>query len=81
MGFGFFFAVMAAVMLFTGPLQLRWATATRHPQGMEAQLVEMIRIRNCRTRRYHLAAGMLILGLTCYLSAVILSLFPGGTGG
>lgn len=80
MGFGFFFAILAAILLFTGPLQLRWATAYRHADGIEAQLVAMIRLRNCRTRRYHQAAACLILGLSCYLSAVIGSLFPGGAG-
>jgi len=80
MGFGFFFAILAAILLFTGPLQLRWATAYNHPDGIEARIMAMIEVRNCRTRRYHLASAMLILALTCYLSAVILSLFPGGAG-
>lgn len=78
MGLGLLLALISAALLLAGPLRLRWVTAYRHPDGLDARIVAMIRLRNLRTGRYHQAAVVLILGLTCYLAAVILSLFPGG---
>jgi hypothetical protein len=78
MSLGLLLALISAALLLSGPLQLRWASLYRHPDGIDARIVSMIRLRNLRTHRYQQAAKMLILGLTCYLAAVILSLFPGG---
>ena len=77
---GLLLCVMAAVVLFTGPLQLRWATRHACEGGLEPTLIAMLELRNFRTRRYHLAGGILIAGLTCYMSAVILFVLLEGFG-
>ncbi|MDF3129241.1 hypothetical protein P0Y35_08545 [Kiritimatiellaeota bacterium B1221] len=69
---GLLLCVTSAVVLFTGPLQLRWATQHACDGGLEPTLIAMLDLRNFRTRRYHLAKGILMVGLTCYMSAVIL---------
>lgn len=69
---GLFLNVLSAGLLFTGPLQLRWATQHACEGGLEPTLLAMLELRNFRTRRYHLAGVVLIGGLTCYMASVIL---------
>lgn len=76
---GLALSVSSAVLLLMGPLQLRWATRRRCDEGLDATLTALLTLRNVRTRRYHAAAGVLVLGLTAYVGAVILSIFPGAT--
>lgn len=77
---GLTLVVLAAGILFSGPLQLRWATRYRSDEGLDATLVAMLELRNVRTHRYHLAGGVLLLGLSGYMGALILSVLFGGAG-
>lgn len=74
---GLALSVSSAVLLMLGPLQLRWATRRRCGEDFDGTLMELLALRDRRTRRYHTAAVVLVLGLTAYVSAVVLSLFPG----
>ncbi len=74
MGMGF--AVVSAVLLLLGPLQLRWATRRSCPGGFDHTLLELLRLRDTRTRRYHLATLFLVVGLASYILSVILSVLP-----
>jgi hypothetical protein len=69
---GLFLVVLCAAVLFSGPLQLRWATRHACEGGLDATLIAMLELRNFRTRRYRLATVVLFSGLTCCMSAVIL---------
>jgi len=73
---GLALSVCSAILLLLGPLQLRWATRRRCGEGLDATLVALLTLRNRRTRRYHTAAAVLVLGLTAYVGAVILSILP-----
>ncbi|MGA0333240.1 MAG: hypothetical protein ACO3NW_04725 [Kiritimatiellia bacterium] len=75
---GLLLAVLSAGILFAGPLHLRWATRHACPGGLDATLIEMIKLRNSRTRLYFLAGGVLLAGLTAYMSSVILFIFITG---
>ncbi len=77
---GLFLSVCAAGVLFTGPLHLRWATQHSCDAGLDATLMAMLRLRNFRTRRYFTAGIILITGLACYMSAVILFVLIEGLG-
>lgn len=69
---GLFLAVIAAAVLIAGPLQLRWATQHACEGGLDATLQALLHLRNYRTRLYHRAGVILIVGLACYVSSVIL---------
>jgi hypothetical protein len=71
-------SVVSAIFLLTGPLQLRWATRRCSPDGFDATLRELLLLRDLRTRRYHLSVLLLVLGLSAYIGAVILSILPAG---
>ncbi|MCC5847597.1 MAG: hypothetical protein JJU29_05825 [Verrucomicrobia bacterium] len=75
---GLTLAVFSAIMILSGPLKLRWATRYVCGDDPEETLVALVALRNLRTRRYHLAACILVLGLTSYVLAVVLSVLPGG---
>jgi hypothetical protein len=74
---GLMFAVLSGVILFFGPLQVRWVTAYAHPDGVEARLLALIKLRNDRTRLFNVAAGCTVFALICYVGAVVISLMPG----
>jgi len=74
---GLALSVTSAVLLMLGPLQLRWATRRRCGEDLDATLVALLVLRDRRTRRYHTAAVVLVLGLAAYVGAVVLSLLPG----
>jgi hypothetical protein len=73
-GYGLTFVLISAVLILAGPLQLRWATQWR-ADSLDASLVNLIRRRNARTRKYHLAFALLVVGLTGYVGSVIGYLF------
>ncbi len=75
---GMALSVVSAIFLLTGPLQLRWATRRCSPDGFDATLRELLLLRDLRTRRYHLSVLLLVLGLSAYIGAVILSILPAG---
>lgn len=77
---GLVFAVISGVILFFGPLQVRWVTSYAHPEGLEARLLALIQLRNERTHFFHVAAGCMVFALICYVGAVVFSLLPGGAG-
>ena len=73
-GYGLTFVLIAAVLILAGPLQLRWATQWRS-ETLDASLIALIRRRNARTDKYHIAFALLCLGLTGYVGSVIGFLF------
>lgn len=77
---GLLLAVISAAMLFSGPLQLRWATRHACDGGLDATLMAMLALRNVRTRRYRQATVLLLTGLTCYMGSVILFVLVEGFG-
>lgn len=77
---GLALVVVSAILLMLGPLQLRWATRRRCGESLDDLLEGLIHLRNVRTRRYHLAVLVLILGLSAYVGSVVLSILPGSAG-
>lgn len=72
--YGLTLVLISSVLILAGPLQLRWATQWRG-ETLDASLVALIRRRNARTRKYHVAFALLCLGLTGYVGSVIGYLF------
>lgn len=72
--YGLTFVLMSALVLLTGPLQLRWGTQ-RRGECIADSLVAMIHLRNVRSRWYHVASVLLIIGLTGYVGSVVGYLF------
>ena len=73
-GYGLSFVLIAAIIILAGPLQLRWATQWRG-DSLDESLINLIRRRNARTRKYHIAFGFLALGLLGYVGSLIGFLF------
>ena len=69
-GCGLTFVLVAAVLILAGPLQLRWATQWRG-ESIDESLINLLRRRNARTLKYHLAFVFLVLGLLGYVGSVI----------
>jgi hypothetical protein len=67
--FGLFFVLLSALILMTGPLQLKWSTQIKTPD-VQQSLITLIEVRNFRTKRYHLAAVCLIIGLIGYVTSL-----------
>lgn len=61
--------LVSAVILFSGPLQVRWLTQARGGT-LSQTIVHLIRRRNARTARYHAAVICLLIGLTGYVSSI-----------
>ena len=74
--FGLFFVLLSALILMTGPLQLKWSTQIKTPD-VQQSLITLIEVRNFRTRRYHLAAVCLIIGLIGYVTSLVGFLITG----
>ncbi|MCK5739626.1 hypothetical protein KAH55_10605, partial [bacterium] len=62
--------LISALILICGPLQVRWMTQFR-AKNLEATVLELIRRRNLRTRKYHWAIFALIIGLTGYVLSLV----------
>jgi hypothetical protein len=73
-GYGLSFVLLSALMILAGPLQLRWASQWRS-ETIDDSLVNLIRRRNARTTKYHIAFALLCIGLTGYVGSVIGYLF------
>lgn len=67
---GLGFVLVSAVLILAGPLQLRWATQWRS-ESLDESLVALLRRRNARTRKYHIAFALLVIGLSGYVGSVI----------
>jgi hypothetical protein len=74
--FGLFFVLLSALLLLSGPLQLRWVTQYQAKTGDET-ISCLLQRRNSRSRRYHLASLSLIVGLSGYVGSVICFLLNG----
>ena len=73
-GYGLALVLLSAVIVLMGPLVLRWGTQKK-AENTEQSLVALIYRRNRRSRWYHIAAVVLVLGLTGYVGSVICYLF------
>lgn len=73
-GYGLSFVLIASILILAGPLQLRWATQWKG-DTLDDSLINLIRRRNARTRKYHIAFGFLVMGLLGYVGSVIGFLF------
>lgn len=62
--------LVAAVILFAGPLQLRWHTQAR-AATVPATIIALLHRRNTRTRQYHAAVVCLLVGLTGYVLSIV----------
>lgn len=68
--FGLVFVLASALVLLTGPLDLRWVT--RHSSGdIDQTLVVLLQRRNTRTTRFHIASACLVIGLAGYVFSVV----------
>lgn len=68
--FGLTFVLISAVLILAGPLQLRWATQWRSA-SIDESFAALLRRRNARTRKYHIAFAFLAIGLCGYVGSVI----------
>ena len=69
-GAGVLAVLVAAVILFTGPLLVQWITAYR-AESLDHTLIQLIERRNQRTARYHAAVISLLIGLTGYVLSIV----------
>ncbi len=74
--FGLAFVLLSALILMTGPLQLKWSTQIKS-KDFSSGIVTLLELRNFRTRRYHIASICLIIGLVGYVSSLISFLMTG----
>jgi len=81
MSMGLVLAVTAAVLLMMGPLQLRWITRRACLEGCESTVIHLLILRNWRTKRYHKAAVVLLVALSCYIASVVLFVLRTGVTG
>ncbi len=70
LGFGLSFVLLAALILVMGPLQMRWGTQ-RRADTVDNSLVALIERRNARTRKYHVASVVLVVGLAGYMGSLL----------
>lgn len=68
--FGLAMVLISGFILLSGPLLLRWGTQTRS-DSLDESLVTLIERRNRRTLRYHLAAFILVVGLSGYIGSLL----------
>lgn len=73
---GLSLVLLSALILMTGPLQLNWYSRMRS-KSVEQSIIRLIEVRNFRTRRYHIAAAVLIIGLAAYVTSLISFLITG----
>lgn len=67
---GLCFVLGAALVLVMGPLQLRWGTQ-RRADAVNDSLIGLIERRNARTRKYHVASAILVVGLSGYMGSLL----------
>ena len=67
---GLSFVLFAALFLVIGPLQLRWGTQ-RRAETVDESLQALIERRNSRTRKYHFASVLLVVGLVGYMGSLL----------
>ncbi len=67
---GLTFVLSAALLLLMGPLRLRWGTQ-RRLDTLDASLIALIQRRNSRTRKYHVASIVLVIGLAAYIGSLL----------
>lgn len=68
--YGLGFVLLSALLILMGPLQLRWGTS-RCANSIPESLAHLIDRRNQRTRTYHRASALLVLGMSGYVGSVI----------
>ena len=69
-GLGLALVILAAFITLLGPLQLRWATQWR-AATIEESIINLLRRRNSRTVKYHVALTFLIIGISGYVSGTV----------
>lgn len=69
-GFGLFFVLCSVLVLVCGPLSIRWLTRYQGPD-FDQTVERVIYRRNWRTKRYHLSALLLVIGLGGYVMSVL----------
>lgn len=74
--FGLALVLLSALILMTGPLRLNWYSRMRS-DNVDQSIIKLIEVRNFRTRRYHIASAVLIVGLTAYVTSLISFLITG----
>ncbi|MBW7907961.1 MAG: hypothetical protein H3C50_03445 [Kiritimatiellae bacterium] len=75
--YGLSFVLVSAVLTLAGPLRLRWSTQWRS-ETTDQSFINLIRRRNARTAKYHLAFILLSIGLLGYVGSFIGFLFRRG---
>ncbi len=73
---GLALVLLAALVVLAGPLQLRWGTQTRS-DSLDHSVLALIHRRNSRTRKYHFASALLILGISGYVASLLAYLLFG----
>ena len=66
--------LIAALLLFFGPLRIRWVT-TYKTNSFDETVYKMLKRRDNKTRLYHIATGFLIVGLSAYIVSLAVFLF------
>jgi hypothetical protein len=73
---GLALVLLSALILMSGPLQLDWYSRFRS-NSVDQSIIKLIEVRNFRTRRYHIASAVLLVGLTAYVTSLISFLVTG----
>ncbi|MDA3797512.1 MAG: hypothetical protein PF692_00320 [Kiritimatiellae bacterium] len=58
--------LISALLLFFGPLKIRWIT-TYKTDSFDETVFKMLKRRDNKTKLYHIATGFLIVGLSSYI--------------
>jgi uncharacterized membrane protein len=66
--------LISALLLFFGPLRIRWVT-TYKTDSFDETVYKMLKRRDTKTRLYHIATGFLIVGLSAYIVSLAVFLF------
>ncbi len=75
--YGLSFVLASAVLTLAGPLRLRWSTQWKG-ETTDQSFINLIRRRNARTAKYHIAFILLSIGLLGYVGSFIGFLFRRG---
>jgi len=66
--------LVSALLLFFGPLKIRWIT-TYKTTSFDETVYKMLLRRDYKTKLYHIATGFLIVGLSAYIVSLAVFLF------
>jgi uncharacterized membrane protein len=66
--------LISALLLFFGPLRIRWIT-TYKTDSFDDTIYKMLTRRDNKTKLYHTATGFLIVGLSAYIVSLAVFLF------